>query len=539
MKNLFVFVLMAGLLSSCYRSKEADIVIHNARIYSLDKGNTVYEAVAIKDGKIIELGPEREIMNKYSAKREIDAMGKAIYPGFHDSHCHVYGYVWDSFFADLRWVKSKKEVFKRTLEIEPLDGWIIGRGWDESLWADPTLPSLALLDSLFPNNPAILTRIDGHGALINSKAFAMLDSADFKKILPGQIQYDRGEFTGFIMDNALDVFTEKMPGVSDEKFTKRFEEFQDELFGYGITSINEAGLEPQQLEFYKRMEKNGILKLDVFAMIYGTEEGLKYAIDNGKYNSDRINISSFKIMSDGSLGSRGACMIHSYSDFDTHGQLILDSTFQKVLQFAINNEFQVNAHCIGDSANRYVLNSYGEYLGGLNDNRWKIEHAQVMNPDDFKLFSKFSVIPSVQPNHAMDDMRWAEKRIGSERLNSGAYAYKKLYTTSGSIVIGTDFPVTDINPIYNFFCSVFRQNEEFVPKDGFLTHNALSRMETLKGMTYWGAFGNFEEAKKGSIEEGKQADLIMINVDLLKAPKEAIIKAYVELTVKNGEVVYE
>jgi predicted amidohydrolase YtcJ len=539
MKHIVLLLLLFTLLTSCFKGKEADLIIHNAKIYSLDGENSVYQAVAIKDGKILELGPEREILNKYAAKKQIDAMGRPIYPGFHDSHCHVLGYVEDSFFADIRWLKSKKEVIKTVLKQEKLNGWIIGRGWDESLWVDSELPTIEELDSLFPNDPLLLTRIDGHGALINSTAFEMFDSTDFVKILPGQISYEKGHFTGFIMDNALDIMVDKSPKVSKEQMISRFDEYQDELFSLGITSINEAGLFPEQLEFYKGLESEGILELDVFAMIFGNAAGLEYAQKNGRYSSELINISAFKLMADGSLGSRGACLIHHYSDMPTHGQIVLDSTFKEVLKFAYHNEFQVNTHCIGDSANRYVLNAYGSYLEDYNDRRWKIEHAQVMNPKDFDLFTKFSVIPSVQPNHAMDDMRWAEERLGKDRLQKGGYNYKQLYNKAGMIVIGTDFPVTDINPLYNYFCSVFRQNKELKPKNGFLSESALTKMQTLKGMTIWGAIGNFEEAIKGSIEEGKNADLIMLNTDILEAPKENVLKAYVELTIKKGKVVYE
>lgn len=537
--RLFGFLGLLVILSSCYKGKKVDLIIHNAKIYSLDKRNTVYEAAAIKDGKIVELGPEREILNKYSSDREIDAMGRPVYPGFHDSHCHVLGYVEDSFFADLRWIKSKKETLEKVKKQEALNGWVIGRGWDESLWANSQLPTLEELDALVSDGPLLLTRIDGHGALINSKTLALLDSSDFDKILPGQIQYEDGKFTGFVMDNALDILVAKSPKVSNDQLEEQFTEYQQTLFEYGITSINEAGLFPDQIEFYKEMEANGTLKLDVYAMIFGDVKGLEYAQSNGKYIGELLTVSSFKLMSDGSLGSRGACLLHHYSDMPTYGQIVLDSNFNKVLQFAYLNDFQVNTHCIGDSANRFVLKAYGRQLKDLNDRRWKIEHAQVMNPSDFDMFAKYSIIPSVQPNHAMDDMRWAAQRIGEKRLIEGAYNYKKLYNKSGMIVIGTDFPVTDINPLYNYFCSVFRQNKELEPKNGFLSETALDRLVTLKGMTQWGAIGNFEEAKKGTIEEGKNADLVILNVDILKASKEQVLKSYVEFTIKKGKVVYE
>lgn len=539
MKRLGFVLALLLLLTSCFKGKEADLIIHNAQIHSLDKNNTVYQAMAVKDGKIIELGPEREILNKYSAKREIDAMGKMVIPGFHDSHCHVLGYVEDSFFADLRWLKSRKSTLEKAKNQSPLNGWIIGRGWDESLWEDQSLPSLKELDEWFPNQPLLLTRIDGHGALINSKTFELLDSTDFDKILPGQLVYENGQFTGFIMDNALDLIVKKSPKVSNAQLKERYKEFQESLFELGITSINEAGLYPDQIELYKEMEEEGTLQLDVFGMIFGDQKGLDYAQKNGKYKSELLNISSFKLISDGSLGSRGACLLEHYSDMPTYGQIVLDSNFKKVLQFAFLNDFQVNTHCIGDSANRYVLNAYGEQLKELNDRRWKIEHAQVMSPEDFELFAKYSVIPSVQPNHAMDDMRWAEERLGNKRMTEGAYNYRKLYNKSGMIVIGTDFPVTEINPLYNFFCAVFRQNKELEPKEGFLAENGLTRLVTLKGMTQWGALGNFEEGKKGTLEEGKNADLIILSTDLLKASKEQVLKSYIEYTIKKGKVVYE
>jgi predicted amidohydrolase YtcJ len=275
-------------------------------------------------------------------------------------------------------------------------------------------------------------------------------------------------------------------------------------------------------------------------MISGNKKTLDYYLEKGPYKTDKLNVCSFKFYADGALGSRGACLIEPYSDVvgHHHGLMINEKKhFEKYASLLYQKGFQMNTHCIGDSANRMILEVYAKTLQSVNDKRWRIEHAQVIHPTDFKYFKDYTIIPSVQTTHATSDMYWAKERLGTDRIK-GAYAYQDLLQQNGIIALGTDFPVEGINPLNTFYAAVFRKDNKGYPENGYQMENALTRQEALKGMTIWAAISNFEESEKGSLEIGKAADFVILNNDIMITNEENILKVKVVETFINGENVY-
>ncbi|MBD0260392.1 MAG: amidohydrolase family protein, partial [Cytophagales bacterium] len=307
----------------------------------------------------------------------------------------------------------------------------------------------------------------------------------------------------------------------------------------GLTTVDDAGLGRGEVTILDSLYRANQLFIRAYAMLEPSAENRDYYFKNGPYKTDQLNVRSFKIYADGALGSRGACLLADYHDQRGNRGFLLSSPgeLRKLAGEIYEHGFQMNTHCIGDSANRLLLRYYGEVLKGKNDRRWRIEHAQVVSAPDVARFSEFSVIPSVQPTHATSDMYWAGDRLGPERVKT-AYAYKNLLRQNGMLALGSDFPVEDINPLYGFHAAVARQDAKGYPAGGFQMDNALSREEALRGMTAWAAFGNFEEKEKGSIESGKLADFVVLDADIMKAPAAALRSVKVLQTFIGGKEVY-
>ncbi|HEY1870106.1 MAG TPA: amidohydrolase family protein, partial [Chitinophagaceae bacterium] len=288
------------------------------------------------------------------------------------------------------------------------------------------------------------------------------------------------------------------------------------------------------------LQKTGDLKMKVYAMLSDAKDNYDFAFQHGKINNDRLHVCAFKVYADGALGSRGACLLQPYSDKPGWSGFLLSSQqhFDSVAKIIYDHDWQMCTHAIGDSGNRTMLKIYAKYLKGKNDRRWRIEHAQVINENDFKFFGDNNIIPSVQPTHATSDMYWAADRLGPERIK-GAYAYKQLLDENGWIPLGTDFPVEDISPLKTFYAAVVRKDAKGWPANGFQMENALTREEALRGMTIWAAKANFEENEKGSLEKGKVADFIILDNDLMKEAPEKLLQVKVLKTFVNGEKVYE
>lgn len=542
MKSILYSLFLAILFSSCTRKEEADVVVYNAKVYTVNNKFETVEAFAVKNGRILALGKSDDIKAKYAGKEEINADGKAVYPGFIDAHAHFYGYGQSLQTADLRETKSWDEVLKRLTDFAKThpDGWLIGNGWDQNDWDNKAFPTNEKLTALFPDRPVFLNRIDGHAAIANQKA---LDDAGIKggqKLVGGDMLIQNGKLTGVLIDNAVALVERKIPSPDAKLAEKIFTDAQKNCFAAGLTTIDDCGLSYLAVDFIEKLQKEKKLKMRLYVMLSDEPDNYKYLFNRGPIKTDRLNVRSFKVYADGALGSRGACLLHPYSDMpEKTGFLLSDQKhFEEVAKKIAANHFQMCTHAIGDSANRVILNIYNKILKGKNDQRWRIEHAQVVNASDFDLFEKASIVPSVQPTHATSDMYWAGQRLGAERLKS-AYAYKQLLKQNGWIPLGTDFPVENINPLLTFYAATVREDAKGFPKGGFQMENALTPEEALRGMTIWAAKANFEEDEKGSLEKGKFADFVMLDHDILKSTPQNILKTKVLKTYLNGEKVYE
>jgi predicted amidohydrolase YtcJ len=385
----------------------------------------------------------------------------------------------------------------------------------------------------------LLTRIDGHAAIANQKA---LDDAGVKAgdtLTGGEVMEMEGLLTGLLVDNAVDLVSSKIPEPADEQFKKALQAAEKNCFAVGLTTIDDCGLSYKAIEAIKSLQDKGDLKMRLYAMLSDEKANYDYALKHGKIKTDRLNVRAFKVYGDGALGSRGACLLAPYSDKPHHYGFLLSKPghFDSVANWLFDKGFQMCTHAIGDSGNRTILNIYSKYLKGNNDLRWRIEHAQVVNANDFTLFGVNSIVPSVQPTHATSDMYWAGDRLGAERVK-GAYAYKQLLQQNGWLPLGTDFPVEDISTFKTFYAAVVRKDAKGWPANGYQMENALTREEAIRGMTIWAAKANFEEKEKGSLEKGKFADFILLDKDLLKMDEKEMLQTTVRATYLNGERVY-
>ena len=536
-----MLVAVALFLMSCDDPK-ADLVIYNARIYTVNESFAVVEAMAVKDGKILALGKTEEIKAKYPAKEMLDGLGKAIYPGFIDAHAHFFGYAQSLNNANLTEAKSWGEVLTRLQDFarNHPEGWLMGRGWDQNDWPGKQFPTKDKLDQLFPDRPVLLTRIDGHAAIANQKA---LEAAGIKKayeLTGGEIIEKDGKLTGVLIDNAVDLVNSKVLELTEAQMKTLLLQAQANCFAVGLTTIDDCGLDYTAVEGIEQLQQSNDLKMRFYVMLSDSEKNYDYLIKRGAIKTDRLNVRSFKVYGDGALGSRGACLLHPYSDMPNKKGFLLSvlAHFEKVAKRINEHHFQMCTHAIGDSANRAILKIYNKVLGPHNDKRWRIEHAQVVAAEDFELFGRAKIVPSVQPTHATSDMYWAQDRLGKDRIK-GAYAYKQLLKQNGWLPLGTDFPVEQINPMLTFYAATVRKDAAGWPATGFQVENALTPEETLRGMTIWAAKANFEEKEKGSLEVGKFADFVMMENDLFKANTKQILENKVIRTYINGEKVYE
>jgi predicted amidohydrolase YtcJ len=531
------------IITSCQSKKKADLLVYNATIYTIDSSFSTTEAILIKDGKILASGKAADLEKEYTIKEKLDAQGKFIYPGFIDAHAHFVGYAQGLQTVNLFGTESWEDVMHQVSDwgkgIEK-GKWMIGRGWDQNDWANKNFPTNERLTQRFPDNPVILTRVDGHAAIVNQKAIEIAGIKAGDKINGGEIVVANGKLTGVLIDNAVDLVTAKIPAPTDSEFKQALLTAQANCFAVGLTTINDCGLNATVVEKIKTLHAAADLKMRLYVMLSDEKNNYEWAAKNGMLKTDRLHVRSFKVYGDGALGSRGACLLQHYSDKPGWGGFLLSSEahFDSVANTIAKMGWQMCTHAIGDSGNRTILNIYARYLKGKNDLRWRIEHAQVVNQNDFNLFGNYSIIPSIQPTHATSDMYWATDRLGSERVK-GAYAYQQLLNQNGWLPLGTDFPVEDISPFKTFYAAVVRKDAKGWPANGYQMENALSRQQALRGMTIWAAQSNFEEKEKGSLEKGKLADFIMLDKDLLIANEKELLNIQVLKTFVGGEKVYE
>ena len=536
----FFLVVVLFAFSAC-KNKEADVLLINGIIHTLDAENTVVQALAIKDGKVVARGRTDELQFLYKADSVFDLRGNHVYPGLIDAHCHFYGYAMALNKVNLVGTTSWEEVVSQTKAFanDGGDSWVQGRGWDQTNWKDQQFPSKKLLDEAFPDRPVILRRIGGHSAIVNSKALELAGITGKTKIHGGQVILRNGSPTGMLIDNAVDSVLAVIPQPTNEEIAAALLMAEKNIFAVGLTTVDDAGLDLRIINLIDSMQQNGLLKLRVYAMANPTEENFDRFLDKGPYKTERLSVTSFKVYGDGALGSRGACMLRPYKDLPGHyGSLLQPPSYYKEIAKRIYDAgFQMNTHCIGDSANRMILRIYGDLLKGENDRRWRIEHAQIVDTNDFYRFKQYDIWPSVNPVHAMSDYNWAEDRVGKARLK-GAYAYKTLFSQNNYIAFGSDFPVEHINPLLGYHAAISRLDLEGNPYGGYMKWEAVGRDTALKAMTIWPAIANFEEKEKGSLEIGKYADMVIFKQDILSIEEKDIPYVRLMHTIVNGEIVF-
>lgn len=533
---LFLFTLICTLFS-CMKSEHVDLIIHNGTIHSVDGEMNTFEAMAIKDGKVVELGPEREILNHYSADEFIDLQKRHVYPGLTDAHGHILSYALMKLSVNLFGATSLDDVIQRTIDYQKMHNreFVVGRGWDQSLWGQEALPTNKELNEAFPNVPVCLVRVDGHAMIANQKALEMAKIDASTVVEGGVVAVKNGQPTGLLIDNAMELMNEIIPDFSDEEMLATMNEIQQNLLEYGIVGVHEAGIRNKQLPLIKKWVESGDLKINLYGMLSHEDDNMDLA-KKGPFTWGSFDVRSFKLYADGALGSHGALLKEPYHD--EHDNLGILTTpiddMENLAQFCLEYGFQLNSHAIGDSANKILLDVYQVAHQENPDHRWRIEHAQVVDQKDFELFAQYGVLPSVQPTHAVTDQRWAETRLGKERLE-GAYAYQTLLNQTQMLLLGTDFPVEQINPFLTVHAAVQRKNQDNFPEEGFLNKEAISLEDCIRGMTIWPAVGSFAENERGSLEQGKEATFVVLDKPI-SAEKE-FIENFALLTVIRGEKV--
>ena len=542
LKNcLLIYTLVFALISGCDAKQQVDLILHNGNIYTVDSAFSIAEALAIADGMIAAAGTNEEILQSYHAASTIDLKQRFVYPGFIDAHCHFINYSRSLMYADLTATTSFDEVIAVLIKQHSRrpGEWILGRGWDHEDWQIKEFPHRRQLDEAFPGVPVFLTRVDGHAAVVNSEALRRAGVDESTLVDGGSLIRENGMLTGVLIDNAMDLVSQHIPEVSESELVPMMATAQQHCLEVGLTGLHEAGLDHQQIALIDSLQKLEVLKMRFYAMLNPNEDNYRRYMYNGPYETDRLKVSSIKLYADGALSSRGALLLRPFNDDQQNAGRALHSEdfLRKQMELAYQHNFQVNTHCIGDSATRWILSVYGDYLKGKNNKRWRIEHVQVMHPDDFQKFGLYSVIPSIQSLAATTDMHYAEQRLGSERIKS-AYAYRELMDQNGWIANGSDFPVEPMNPLFSFYALVTRMDFNHFPAGGWQMENALSRDQALRAMTIWAARASFEEHRIGSLKPGKQADLVILEQDIMTCQSEDIPHIEVLSTYIAGEEVH-
>lgn len=548
---LFTALFGLNFLSSCnYKSEKADVVFHNLQLIDCDgvgKEEAVKSAIAVVDGRIVAIGAEQSIRNAYRADEFIDLKQAFVYPGFIDAHSHFLGYSLNKAKVDLVGTVSYEEVLERVVEYSsslPINtSWITGRGWDQNDWDTPLYPTRLELDSIFPDRPVAIRRIDGHALLANRKALelaGMFSLNHSSHISGGEVHFlSDGTPSGILVDEAADLLLGKIPSPDTGTRRHALIEGEKDMFKAGLTTVSDAGIEVSDIDLINSLHESGDLSIRVVAMFSGTQPNLDQAFERGPFRTDRLTAEAIKFYMDGALGSRGAALLEPYSDRpDFSGYLMQDSaSYRDALVRAHDLEFQVCTHGIGDRAVHHILEHYNEVLGGVNDRRWRIEHSQVVSTDDLHLYKSACVIPSIQPTHATSDMYWAGERLGKGRIRR-AYRYQDLKNILGMVPLGTDFPIEDISPLKTYYAATIRKDPEGYPDGGFNMDQALDRNSALLGMTLWASIANKTESEVGSIEVGKWADFVVLDRNLLTTPEDLILNSKILRTVVAGKTVY-
>lgn len=546
--TFFVLGLMAAAAQAA--TQPADLIVHDARIHTVDATHPQVAAMAVRAGRIVFVGSEREAMNLRGAKtRLLDLDGKTVIPGMIDAHAHLLGLGQGLQTIDLRGTTSFDAVIAKV--VKRRDGtangrWIVGRGWDQNDWADTRFPEHAALSAKTADHPVLLERVDGHAVLVNAAALKVAGiGRDTSDPAGGRIEHDaQGEPTGVLVDNAIDLVTKVMPAPTQDELRDAVTRAIAELQRWGLTGVHDAGVTRDVIGVYEALAREGRYGLRNYVMVAGSDADIDWALGRGAQNGlydGRLWLRSIKLSADGALGSRGAWLLEPYADAPDHSGLatLPAGRVRTVATKALKAGFQVNTHAIGDRANRVVLDELAEAFDAVPvaDHRFRIEHAQILHPDDLARFAELGVIPSMQASHQTSDMYWAGARIGPTR-ELGAYAWRSLLDTGVIIPNGSDLPVELTNPLISFHAAVSRQDAKDWPAGGWHPEQRMTRDEALKSMTIWPAQAAFMEAEVGSLSVGKRADFVVLDQDLMRVPAELILRTHVLQTWLGGERVY-
>jgi len=528
-------------------SAAADLVVHNARVYTVDDKHPVTEAFAVQNGRFRAVGPNSVVLQRFPNAPRLDARGHTIVPGFIDAHAHLLELGFSLTRPTLNDADSPDAVVEKlqTYAAEhdlPDGGWLRGHGWDETDWSAP--PSRTHLDAAFPNRPVWLTRTDVHAGWANTAALEATIGLDRLSTMSdpegGHIHRDAaGTPTGLLVDEAMNIVTEHIPPAGDAHRNQSLRRALEHTARHGITGLHDAGVPLSQIRRFRRFIQDDSFPIRLYAMIDGRGDTFNHFCNNGPlhHDSGRLHVESVKFFADGALGSRGAALLEEYADAPGNRGLLLHSAdqFREHVRAATRAGFQVNTHAIGDRANRLVLDAYEAVMADCDApmRRPRIEHAQILHPDDKARFGNLGVISSVQPLFATSDMGWVEARLGADRLD-GAYAWKSLQDAGAHLALGSDAPVEPIDPIQGFHAAVTRQDANGHPTEGWHPSERLSRSAALHGYTQGAAWAAFWEDEVGSITPGKRADWIVLSQNIMTCAPDALLDTTVLATYLDG-----
>lgn len=550
LRCLFVLSLLVPGLAMA-QQRPADLVITNARIYTVDPTRPLADAMAVRDGRVAFVGSERGALAlRGSNTRVVDLDGNTVIPGITDAHAHLLNLGVSLRTVDLVGTSSFEEVIARVAAKArelPAGSWILGRGWDQNQWSDTRFPHHEALSRAVPDHPVYLTRVDGHAALVNAAALRAAGvTAATADPEGGRVERTAaGEPAGVLVDAAMGLVAEQIPESPRAERIAAIEAAIAEANRWGLTGIHDAGVDASTIELYEELARAGRYNLRNYVMIRPTDAALERFFRRGVQtglHDNRLWIRSIKISADGALGSRGAALLEPYSDEPHHSGLVTTSgeRIREVAVRALRAGFQVNTHAIGDRANRIVLDAYEAALDEVPvaDHRFRVEHAQILHHADIPRFGELGVIPSMQGSHQTSDMYWAGRRLGESRLY-GAYAWRSLLDQGLVIPNGSDFPVEHVNPLISFHAVISRQDANDYPPGGWYPAQRMTRDEALKSMTLWPAFAAFQEDLLGSLTPGKLADFVVLDQDIMRVPAEDVLATRVLATYLGGEPVYE
>jgi predicted amidohydrolase YtcJ len=549
--------LLVSFAPQASRVEPADLIFINGNIYTVNDKQPQAEALAVKADRITFVGSNADVKKYRGAKtRVVDLHGGTVVPGMTDAHYHFIGVGQREQNLNLEGITSLEDflarVKSRVDQAKPGE-WITGRGWIETFWKPPVFPTRWDLDKIAPNNPVYLTRADGHGAVANSAALKLGGvTKDTKDPFGGQILRDKqtGEPVGMLLDNAQGLVSRHIPSGGSANVEQAIILANKRSVELGWTQIHDAGGSYRDVELYNKLYGEGKLKIRIYKAVHGPSADAQRLLREGPIiaaHGNRLNLRAIKVVSDGALGSRGAGLLAPYSDApDSSGFLrVKEAELLPMLEEALRKGIQVETHAIGDYANRFVLDEYEKALKAVPaaqrkfaDPRWRIEHAQIVNPADIPRFAKLGIIPSMQPSHAIGDLHFAPSRLGIKRLE-GAYVWNSFIKSGVIVPGGSDAPVERGEPMIEFYAAVARKDMKGFSGEGWHPEEAVTRAQALKMFTIWPAHVAFEESLRGTIEVGKLADLTVLSADIMKIPEPEILKTRCVMTVIGGEIVYE